>query len=223
VNSTRVVGEAIAGAARAAARVLQMSTATSTRTATTPNDEADGHHRGRRARGTDTWRFSIDVATRGSARSRRRAPHAQGRAARGGGDEPQTGAAVRLLLAPGALRPRRQSGHGRQYVSWITIGTSSRRRLADRARQDRRRRQPRRAPSPAQRRFMRACAQAWGCAGPCPPPAWMLEIAARGAPDRPTGAQEPPRSCRRLVTQGFAFDVPTWPEGRAHLCRRRRE
>ncbi len=64
VNSTRVVGEAIAGAARPPRVWLQMSTATIyAHRYDAPNDEATGILGGAEPGAPDTWRFSIDVAT----------------------------------------------------------------------------------------------------------------------------------------------------------------
>ena len=64
VTSTRVVGEAIAGAAPPPRVWLQMSTATIyAHRYDAPNDEATGILGGAEPGAPDTWRFSIDVAT----------------------------------------------------------------------------------------------------------------------------------------------------------------
>src|SRR5215469_6005651 len=64
VNSTRVVGDAIAAAARPPRVWLQMSTATIyAHRYDAPNDEATGILGGEEPGAPATWRFSIDVAT----------------------------------------------------------------------------------------------------------------------------------------------------------------
>jgi NAD dependent epimerase/dehydratase family enzyme len=64
VNSTRVVGDAIAAAARPPRVWLQMSTATIyAHRHDAPNDEATGVMGGLEQGAPNTWRFSIDVAT----------------------------------------------------------------------------------------------------------------------------------------------------------------
>src|SRR5579859_253876 len=63
INSTRAVGQAIAGAARPPRVWLQASTATIyAHRYDAPNDEATGILGGAEADAPDTWRFSIDVA-----------------------------------------------------------------------------------------------------------------------------------------------------------------
>src|SRR6266849_5357411 len=63
INSTRAVGQAIAGAARAPRVWLQASTATIyAHRYDAPSDDATGILGGSEEKAPDTWRFSIDVA-----------------------------------------------------------------------------------------------------------------------------------------------------------------
>ena len=112
VDSTRVVGEAVAAAARPPRVWLQASTATIyAHRYDAANDEATGIIGGAEPDVPETWRFSIDVATPGSARSTRlRLAYAKGEAARRGGHEPGPGRHLRHPAGAGAPRPGRHLG-----------------------------------------------------------------------------------------------------------------
>jgi len=145
VNSTRVVGEAIARAARPPRVWLQMSTATIyAHRYDAPNDETTGIIGGAESNAPDTWRFSIDVA-RSWERALAEAATPRTRKValrsamvmsldRGGVFD----TLLHLVLRPG--RPRRR------WTAVRLMDSRSRLRacgvLAHRARQDRQRRQP---------------------------------------------------------------------------------
>src|SRR6058998_432588 len=120
VNSTRVVGEAIAGAARPPRLWLQMSTATIyAHRYDAPNDETTGVIGGAEPGAPDTWRFSIDVATSweralGQAATRPTRVGAPRAPAVGGVDQGGVRAALPRLAAQAEAY---QAGDGRQYVS----------------------------------------------------------------------------------------------------------
>jgi len=126
VNSTRVVGEAIAGAARPPRLWLQMSTAHHLRHRyDAPNDETTGVIGGAEPGAPDTWplqhrRGDVVGARVGSGD----AAHPQGGAAHGRRDEPRPGRRLRPPAAPGALRPRRPAATAGSTSRGSTTATS---------------------------------------------------------------------------------------------------
>ncbi|HZF03835.1 MAG TPA: TIGR01777 family oxidoreductase [Patescibacteria group bacterium] len=228
VNSTRVVGEAIAGAARPPRVWLQMSTATIyAHRYDAPNDEATGIIGGAEPGAPDTWRFSIDVATSWErALAAAATPRTRKVALRAAVVmSPDRGGPFDLLLRLVRFGLGGQSGHGRQYVSWIHDRDFVR-AVAWLIEHDKidgavNLAAPHPLPNAA---FMRALREAWGMRLGLPASAWMLEI---GTWLLRTETELVLKSRRvvpgRLVQQGFAFDVPTWPEAARDLCRRRRE
>ena len=122
VLSTRIVGQAIAAAARRARVWLQASTATIyAHRYDAPNDEASGILGGSEPDATDTWRFSIDVAQAWErAFDEAVTPCARKVALRSAmtmsADAGGVFAAFRMLVRLGLGG---KSGDGRQFVSWI--------------------------------------------------------------------------------------------------------
>jgi uncharacterized protein (TIGR01777 family) len=225
VNSARVVGEAIARAARPPRVWLQMSTATIyAHRFDAPNDEATGIIGGAEPDAPDTWRFSLDVAT-----SWERAVDEA--------DTPQTRKVkmrAAMIMSPDAggvfdtlLRLVRfglggQAGDGRQYVSWIhdedfvravrwliehdeLVGAIN---LA--------------APNPlANAEFMRALREAWGVPVGLPATRLMLEAGAFLLRSETELILKSRRVVPRTLSEsGFEFHFPTWPEASRDLCRR---
>ena len=123
VDSTRVVGEAIARAAAPPKLWLQMSTATIyAHRYDAPNDERTGIIGGDEPGVPETWRFSIerrDGVGSSARRSRRAERGTQGEAAHGDRDVADTRQPVRHLIAARAAGRGRSVGDGRQFVSWI--------------------------------------------------------------------------------------------------------
>ena len=228
VNSTRVVGEAIAGAARPPRVWLQMSTATIyAHRYDAPNDEATGIIGGAEPGAPDTWRFSIDVATSWErALAAAATPRTRKVALRAAVVmSPDRGGPFDLLLRLVRFGLGGQSGHGRQYVSWIHDRDFVR-AVAWLIEHDKidgavNLAAPHPLPNAA---FMRALRAAWGTRLGLPASAWMLSV---GTWLLRTETELVLKSRRvvpgRLVQQGFAFDFPTWPEAARDLCRRRRE
>ena len=225
VNSTRVVGEAIAGAARPPRVWLQMSTATIyAHRYDAPNDEATGIIGGAEPGAPDTWRFSIDVATSWErALAAAATPRTRKVALRAAVVmSPDRGGPFDLLLRLVRFGLGGQAGHGRQYVSWIHDRDFVRAvywliehdkvdgavNLA--------------APHPLPNAgFMRALREAWGMRLGLPASAWMLEV---GTWLLRTETELVLKSRRvvpgRLVQEGFAFEFPRWPEAARDLCGR---
>ena len=225
VNSTRVVGEAIAGAARPPRVWLQMSTATIyAHRYDAPNDEATGILGGAEPGAPDTWRFSIDVATSWErALDAAATPRTRKVALRAAVVmSPDRGGVFDLLLRLVRFGLGGQAGHGRQYVSWIHDGDFVRAvywliehdkvdgavNLA--------------APHPLPNAdFMRALREAWGMRLGLPASAWMLEVGTWLLRSETELVLKSRRVVPgRLVQQGFAFEFPIWAEAARDLCRR---
>jgi uncharacterized protein (TIGR01777 family) len=224
VLSTRVVGRAIARAARPPALWLQASTATYyAHRHDAPNDEATGRPGGSEPDAPASWRFSVEVA----------------RAWEAAAQEAETpGTRLVLLRSAMIMSPDRggvfdtllglvrrglggRSGSGRQYVSWIhdadfiasvdwLIGHDLRGpvNLA--------------SPHPLPNaEFMRILRDAWGIRFGLPATKWMLEV---GTFLMRTETELVLKSRRvvpaRLLESGFAFRFPNWAEAARDLCRR---
>ena len=225
VNSTRVVGEAIAGAARPPRVWLQMSTATIyAHRYDAPNDEATGILGGAEPGAPDTWRFSIDVATSWErALAAAATPRTRKVALRAAVVmSPDRGGVFDLLLRLVRFGLGGQAGHGRQYVSWTHDRDFVRAvywliehdkvdgavNLA--------------APHPLPNAdFMRALREAWGMRLGLPASAWMLEVGTWLLRSETELVLKSRRVVPgRLVQQGFAFEFPIWAEAARDLCGR---
>ena len=228
VDSTRVVGRAVAEAARPPRVWLQASTATIyAHRYDAPNDEATGRVGGVEPGAPSSWKFSIDVA---------RAWEAEFNAA----VAPQTRkvtlrSALTLSPDPGGIFDTLlglvrwgfggSAGDGRQFVSWIHEEDFVRalRWLIERdgvagivnvA-----------APNPLPNaEFMRVLRQAAGKPIGLPATRLMLEA---GAVFLRTETELILKSRRvvpgRLLEQGFVFSYPVWRDAAADLCRRAKE
>lgn len=226
VLATRAVGDAIARAARPPAAWLQMSTATIyAHTLGAAHDEA-GEIGGAEAGAPDTWRFSIDVATRWEDAAHERAARLAAtrlvllRTAmvmspdRGGVFDTLLGLVRRGLGGPVA--------GGRQFVSWIHEHDFVRavRWLLDRA--DVAGAVNVASPGPLPYRdFMRALREAAGVPIGLPATRLMLEAA---AVVMRTETELVLKSRRvvpgRLLAEGFAFRQPAWPAAARDLVAR---
>ncbi len=232
VDSTRAIGEAIAGMRRPPRVWLQSSTATIyAHRYDAPNDEVEGILGGdaSEAGAPDTWRFSIEVARAWEDAALEWKPQLPGtrlvllRTAMV--MSPDAGGVFDTLLGLVRCGLGGQSGNGRQYVSWIHERDFLRAvdwlvahedlagpfNLAS----------PEPLPNAA---FMRSLRQAWGARVGLPATRWMLEI---GALFMRTETELILKSRRvvpgRLFAGGFRFELPSWPDAAADLCRRWRE
>ena len=124
VDSTRIVGDAIAACAAPPAVWLQASTATIyAHRYDAPNDDLTGVIGGDERDAPETWRFSIDVA-RAWERALDEAPTPRTRmvALRTAiVMSPDRGGAFDVLLSLVRRGLGGRSGNGRQYVSWIHV------------------------------------------------------------------------------------------------------
>ncbi|HEY2289796.1 MAG TPA: TIGR01777 family oxidoreductase [Thermoanaerobaculia bacterium] len=223
VDSTRVLGEAVARAARPPRVWLQASTATIyAHRYDAPNDEATGIFGGAEPDVPDTWRFSIDVAQRWE-RAFDEAPAPRTRKVKMRAAmvmSPDRGGIFDTILGLVRRGLGGRAGDGRQYVSWIhhrdfvravrwLIGHDAIDRAVSLA-----------APNPLPYAdFMRALREAWGIPFGLPATRWMLEIGARLLGTETELVLKSRRVVPgRLLQEGFTFDFPTWPEAARDLC-----
>jgi uncharacterized protein len=226
VQSTRLIGQAIAQSAKPPRVWLQMSTATIyAHRYDAPNDEATGLLGGNEPNAPDTWKFSIDVAKAWEAAAMER-------------DTPGT---RRVLLRSAMVMSEDRggifdvmlglvrkglggtAGDGRQFLSWIHGRDFVRaiewliehEELAGPVNLC--------SPNPLPNRgFMAALRKAHGTRLGLPATKWMLGL---GAWLMRTETELVLKSRRvvpgRLLESGFAFDFPDWPTAAVDLCARR--
>jgi len=228
VNSTRVLGEAIARAKNPPQVWLQSSTATIyAHCYDAPNDEATGIPGGSEPNVPDTWRFSIDVATSWErALDEAAVPRTRKVKLRSAMVmSPDCGGVFDTLLRLVRFGLGGHAGDGRQFVSWIHDEDFIRaiywlidHREIDGA-------VNLAAPGPLPNAdFMRALREAWGISIGLPATAWMLEIGARVIRTETELILKSRRVIPgRLLNAGFTFQHPAWPETAKDLCRRWRE
>jgi len=222
VQSTRVVGQAIAQAPRPPRLWLQASTATIyAHRFDAANDEASGILGGNEPDVPGTWRFSIDVA-RAWERTFDEAstPHTRKVALRSAMTmSPDAGGVFDTLMNLVKLGLGGRAGDGRQYVSWIHADDFGRaiRWLIDHdevagivnvA-----------SPNPlSNAEFMRTLRHVSGAVIGLPAARWMLEI---GAVFMRTETELILKSRRvvpaRLLEQGFGFRFPVWQDAARDL------
>jgi uncharacterized protein len=224
VRSTQAVGKAIALAKRPPRVWLQMSTATIyAHRYDAPNDEATGIIGGNEPGVPDTWRFSIEVATRWErAAEEARAPQTRRVLMRSAITlSPDPGGAFGVLLGLVRRGLGGTDGDGRQFVSWVHDRDFVR---AVRFLIDHDLAGPVNIASPhpvPNAEFMRTLRRAWGTRIGLPAAKWMLEV---GAFLMRTETELILKSRRvvpgRLSEAGFSFDFPTWAEAARDLCER---
>ena len=225
VDSTRVVGQAIARAARPPRVWLQMSTATIyAHRFDAPNDEATGVIGGDEPDAPAYWRTSIDIAKAWEAAlDEAPTPHTRKLALRAAMVmSPDRGGIFDVLLG---LTRRGLGGSiagGRQWMSWIHERDFVRavQMLIDR--DDVSGAVNLAAPNPLpQRDFMAALRAACGARIGLPATRWMAEI---GAFFLRTDTELTFKSRRvvpgRLLAAGFGFDWPKWPAAARDLVTR---
>ncbi|WP_433412130.1 TIGR01777 family oxidoreductase [Microtetraspora malaysiensis] len=225
VHSTRVVGEAIAAAARPPRVWLQMSTATVySHRFDAPNDEATGVLGGTESGVPNYWAYSVEIAKAWEGEQERaETPNTRKVALRAAVVmSPDRGGAFDVLLRMARLGLGGPVGGGAQYVSWIHDRDFVRavEFLADR--DDLAGPVNLSAPGPLpQRMLMRALRTAWGVPVGLPATKWMAEL---GALALRSDTELLLKSRRvvpgRLLEAGFAFDYAQWPEAADDLVRR---
>ncbi|WP_328336122.1 DUF1731 domain-containing protein [Streptomyces violaceus] len=227
VDSARVVGEAIAKAARPPRGWLQMSTATVyAHRFDAPNDEATGVIGGAEPDTPGYWAYSVDIAKAWEREQE----------AAGTPDirkvalcaamvmSPDRGGVFDVLLRLARLGLGGPVAGGAQYVSWIQDQDFVRAVEFLVARNDIAGPVDLAAPTPLpQRAFMRLLRTAWGMPAGLPATRWMAEA---GAFVLRSDTELLLKSRRvvpgRLLEAGFDFEHPGWPEAADDLVRRLR-
>jgi len=224
VDSTRVVGEAIAVAREPPPVWLQAGTATIyAHRLDAPNDELTGQIGGHEPDAPPLWRKSIEIAQAWEAgRAAAPTPRTRKIALRSAMTmSPDRGGVFHVLATLCRLGAGRQ-GDGRQFVSWIhehdfvaavrfLIGRDDLTGAFNLT-----------APHPLPNRdFIHAIHTALGRKLAVPLPVWMLEI---GAFLMRTETELILKSRRvvptRLLNSGFGFRYPAWPAAATELARR---
>lgn len=225
VDSTRVVGQAIAAAERPPRLWLQASTATIyAHRYDAPNDEDTGIVGGDEPGAPDTWRFSIEVAKAWErALDEADTPSTRKVALRSAMTmSPDRDGVFDVLLGLVRRGLGGTAGDGRQYISWIHERDFLRSIDFIAEHEDLAGPINLAAPEPLPNaEFMRVLRQASGTSIGLPATRWMLEL---GAIFMRTETELVLKSRRvvpgRLLASGFAFDFPRWPEAAKDLVER---
>jgi uncharacterized protein (TIGR01777 family) len=225
VQSTRVLGEAIARAARPPRIWLQASTATIyAHRYDAGNDETSGILGGAEENVPDTWRFSIDVANAWErAANDAIVPRTRKVLLRSAMTmSPQRGGVFDVLLRLVRWGLGGTASDGRRYVSWMHDHDFIRAIYWLIERSDLAGPVNLAAPQPLPNAdFMRTLRSAWGVRIGLPATRWMLEM---GAFFLRTESELILKSRRmvpgRLLDSGFTFRFPEWAAAAADLCRR---
>ncbi len=223
VRSTRVVGQAIAGAKRPPRAWLQASTATIyAHRYDAPNDETSGVLGGNEQSAPPSWKFSIDVARAWeSAFNEATTPETRRIALRSAMTlSSDAGGVFDTLVGLVRRGLGGSAGDGRQFMSWIHYEdfVAAVRWLIDR--EDIEGVVNLAAPDPLTNAdFMRVLRKAVGVPLGLPASNWMLEI---GAILMRTETELILKSRRvvpaRLLECGFTFRFPSWSDAARDLC-----
>lgn len=227
VNSTRVIGKAIAAAKNPPPVWLQASTATIySHRFDAANDEATGILGGAEPQAPFTWRFSIEVAKAWEAElAAAKTPHTRKVAMRSAMTmSPDRGSVFDVLSRLVRFGLGGRAGDGRQFVSWIhevdfvrsvewLIRNESLEGPVNLA-----------APNPLPyAEFMAGLRKAWRVPFGLPAPAWLLEI---GTAMLRTESELVLKSRRvvpgKLLDAGFEFAFTEWPAAAQELAGRSR-
>jgi len=228
VNSTRVVGQAIAETNNAPRVWLQASTATLyAHRYDGPNDEANGIIGGSEPDAPETWRFSIDVVKKWELElNAAAAPDTRKVLMRSAiVMSPGRGGPFDMLLRLVRFGLGGRFGDGREFVSWIhdqdfvlavdwLIHHEELEGPVNLA-----------SPNPLPNfEFMQALRSAWGIPFGLPATEWMLEL---GAFVLRSETELMLKSRRvvptRLLKSGFSFQFPIWTDAARDLCARWRQ
>ncbi|MGX4737261.1 TIGR01777 family oxidoreductase [Kitasatospora griseola] len=222
VDSTRIVGEAIAGAARPPGTWLQMSTATIyAHRFDAPNDEATGLLGGAEPGVPAYWAYSVEIA-KAWERTQEEAdtPRTRKVALRTAMVmSPERGGAFDLVLRLARLGLGGPIAGGAQYMSWIHGRDLVRSLDFLTAREDLSGPVNLAAPNPVPHRdFMHAIRTARGIPVGLPATRWMAELGAFALrSDTELLLKSRRVTPGRLLDAGFRFDHTHWPETAAAL------
>jgi uncharacterized protein (TIGR01777 family) len=227
VDSTRVLGEAIARAEHPPRAWLQMSTATIyAHRYDAPNDEATGIIGGTEPDAPSAWTFSIDVA-RAWERAVDEAATPQTRKVKLRSSvvlSPDPGGIFDTMLTLTRRGLGGKAGNGKQYVSWIheadfvraiewIIEHESLTDIVNVA-------SPNPLPNEA---FMRELRKASHTPFGLSSPEWLITIGATLLQTEPELVLKSRRVIPgKLLASGFDFTFPTWPQAALDLCNQSR-
>jgi len=225
IESTRLLGEVIAGLADPPRVWLNASTATIYRHALDrPMDEKTGQFGGNEMGAPDAWKFSIRVARDWEeAFFDAHTPRTRKVAMRSAITfSPVPGSAFAVLLNLVRLGLGGKQGNGRQFVSWIHETDFARAAEFLIACEEMEGPVNIASPNPLpNREFMEALRDAWGMPNGLPAPALLLEIAAFFMRTETELVLKSRRVVPgRLLDAGFEFEFPTWPEAAEDLVER---
>jgi uncharacterized protein (TIGR01777 family) len=225
VDSTRVVGEAIASATRPPTGWLQMSTATIyAHRFDAPNDEISGIIGGDEAGVPGYWAYSVAIAKAWeAAQEQADTPHTRKVALRTAMVmDPAPGGVFHVLRRMARLGLGGPVAGGGQYVSWIHDRDFVRAVLFLLNRDDLAGPVNLAAPGPLpQRDLMRTLRAAAGVPFGLPATKGMAELGAWAIRSDTELLLKSRRVVpARLLAAGFAFDRPRWPEAAQDLVRR---
>jgi hypothetical protein len=228
VESARVVGEAIGGAARPPRVWLQMSTATIyAHSFDAANDEYGGLIGGDEPGVPGYWAYSIDIARNWEAAlDRAETPGTRKVALRSAMVmSPDRGGVFDVLSWLARLGLGGPVAGGRQYVSWIHDRDFVRAIRFLIERDDITGAVNLAAPGPLpQREFMRDLRAAWRMPVALPATSWMAEIGAFAIRSDTELLLKSRRVVPgRLTDAGFTFNFPDWRTASADLAARRRK
>ncbi len=228
IQSTRIIGEAIAKCAHPPKVWLQASTATIySHRFDASNTEADGVIGGAEPNLPETWRFSIEVATAWEKTLEEAATPSTRKVLLRSAIvmSPDRGGAFDILLRLVRLHLGGASGNGRQYVSWIHDEDFVRAVLWIIEHTEFSGPVNLCAPNPLPNtEFMRALRKAWGARIGLPATEWMLEIGTFFLRTESELVLKSRRvSPQLLMNSGFTFRFSSWEEASKDLCRRRRQ
>lgn len=225
VNSTRVLGEAIAQT-QAPPRVwLQASTATYyAHRYDAANDEATGIIGGSEPNAPDTWQFSIDIVRKWERElSEAATPRTRKVLMRSAiVMSPDAGGPFDMLLRLVRFGLGGRAGSGKQFISWIHDQDFTRAVLWLIEHEEQSGPINLAAPNPLPNsEFMQILRKSWGRSIGLPATNWMLELGAFLL----RSETELILKSRRVVPgillkSGFTFDFPTWSAAAGDLCGR---
>ncbi|MEY2563978.1 MAG: uncharacterized protein QOH88_2171 [Verrucomicrobiota bacterium] len=226
VDSTQVVGQAIARAQRPPRLWLQAATATIyAHRYDAANDEVSGIIGGDEEKVPETWRFSVGVAKAWEQAFNQALPTPNTRKILMRSAlilSPDRGGVFDVLIGLVRHGLGGRMGDGRQYVSWIhdadfiraidwLISHENFEGIVNLA-----------SPNPVPNaEFMRVLRKAWGTKAGLPAWNWMLEIATFFMRTETELVLKSRRVIPgRLLQDGFEFQLPDWNEAALDLCRR---
>lgn len=225
VESTSIVGQAIAAASRRPKVWLQASTATIySHRFDAPNDEDSGIIGGSEPDAPDSWRFSITVAKAWEDAAARVVPSGTRLVLLRSAMimSPDRGGIFATLLGLVRLGLGGPAGNGRQFVSWIHDADFIRSIYWLIEHDDLSGAVNVASPNPLPyAHFMRALQRAAHVPFGLPAAHWMLEIGTRVMRTESELVLKSRRVVpQRLVASGFTFEFPTWPAAAADLVTR---